>query len=297
MDEISSKKTRDDFSTDSEWYTYMITHEDEMKDENEDDIEDNKKKFPLIIVECQKCGYIIDESELPNPPDENMPYENRLKCPKCGGRKFKQLSKEEKEKIIRARKEKERKEKAEKLSFVKATLKKIGQELEELKEELDKELEQGNITPERYVALLINLVYNIYKYYRNDDRISMFYKDFRTFSYGISENVLSKYYEKEEVEETLDNLLKEYNEVKDFDLIYLNKSLNYAQDAEIVGNSSDIEIDKNEVFNDIKTLEYKIEQQENYNERLEEILQKDIVRKNDIDENSLFKELKRINGV
>lgn len=299
MEDEKKKKTRADFATDSEWYTYRITHPDEnQKAKEEEEKQEEKKPYPLIIVECQKCGYIIDETELEKKPDETIPYEKRLKCPKCGGRKFKQIkSKEEKEKILKARKEKEKKEKAEKLRFIKSTIKKLSMELEELKKELEEELNQGNITPQRYVALLINLTYNIYKYYRNDEKIAMFYKNFREFAYGTSENVLEKYYEQEKVEEVMDALLKEYNEVKDFDLIYLNKSLTYAQEAEMMENNYDILMDQMEVEKDIKTLTYQIECQEKYQERLEKVLTKELERKNEIEENSLFKELRRINGV
>ena len=112
-EENKAKKTRADFSTDSEWWTYKITHPDEFKNvEEQEDQKDEEKPYPLLIVQCQnkECGYIIDENELNPKPDENIPYEKRLKCPKCGGRKFKNIKdKEEKEKILKDQKEKEKK--------------------------------------------------------------------------------------------------------------------------------------------------------------------------------------------
>ena len=80
-------------------------------------------------------------------------------------------------------------------------------------------------------------------------------------------------------------------------MIYLKKSLEYASESEIVAASSDISMDELEIKQDIKILEYKIDSQTKYNERLQEILDLDLERRNDIDEKFLFKELRRINGV
>lgn len=296
-----SKKTRTDFSTDSEWWTYKITHPDEFRDNNEEkEEEEEKKPYPLLIVQCQNkdCGYIIDENELNPKPDEEIPYEKRLRCPKCGGRKFKNIkNKEEKEKIIKAQEEKEKKDKKDKIRFIKITLKKLQDELKKLREELEEELESGKITPERYAALMINLTFNMYKYYRHDDRMEMFFSEFREYAYGVSDNVLKKYYDEQELDEKRNAILLEYDEVKEFDIIYLNHSLEYARAAEIISNSSDILVNNVDIQTDINRLEYKLEQQEKYNDRVKELLEKDKERRNDIDEFKFFKDLKRINGI
>lgn len=298
-EENKRRKTREDFETDSEWYTYDITHPEENVESGEDKNDESlSKPYPLIIVMCQKCGYIIDENELKPLPDENVPYEKRLECPKCHGRKFKQIkNKEEKDKILAERKRKEEKQNAEKVNFIKKTIAKLQIDIEELKEELDEELKNKKITPERYCALLINLTYNIYKYYRNDERMSLFYRVFYDFAHDTAVDKISSYYEGKNAEDALDALLADYNEVKDFDMIYLKKSLEYASESEIVAASSDISMNELEIKQDIKILEYKIDSQTKYNERLQEILDLDLERRNDIDEKFLFKELRRINGV
>ena len=132
MEEEKKEKTRSDFSTDSEWYTYKITHPQEFEKNDIEEDEENKPKYPLIIVQCLKCGFIIDENEQKPLPDTYIEYEKRLKCPKCGGKKFKYIkSKEEKENIIRAQKEKEKRKKEQDKKFIKATLDKIKDELKD----------------------------------------------------------------------------------------------------------------------------------------------------------------------
>ena len=80
-------------------------------------------------------------------------------------------------------------------------------------------------------------------------------------------------------------------------MIYLEQSLTSAKNAEIVAETSDIEINKYDIQNDINRLEYQIEQQQKYNEDVKELLEKDKERKNDIDELKFFKDLKRVNGI
>lgn len=300
MEENRPRKTRADFSTDSEWWTYKITHPQEfMENDEENEEKDEQKPYPLIIVQCLKCGYIIDENEAEPKPDEEIPYKDRIKCPKCKNKaKFKAIKdKEEKEKILKAEKEKKEKEKREKLRFIKLTLKKLQKDLEELREELEEDLNAGKITPERYSALMINLTFNMYKYYRHDDRMEMFFSEFREYAYGVADNVLKKHYEEQELDEKLNEILVEYEQVKEFDIIYLNKSLEAARDAEMVSKTSDIEVNEYDIQTDIQRLEYQIEQQEKYNENVKELLEKDKERKNDIDELKFFKDLKRINGI
>ena len=58
-------KTREDFETESEWYTYCIENGlDPFSGEpekNED--EENEKYDEYGIFVCLNCGYIIDENE------------------------------------------------------------------------------------------------------------------------------------------------------------------------------------------------------------------------------------------
>lgn len=297
MEEENKIKQRSDFSTDSEWWTYKITHpkEFEERDVEENEEKNNDKKFPHIIVECLKCGYIIDETELSPLPDESVPYDKRLKCPSCKNTtKFKYVkNKEEKEKIIRKREEEKRKLEREKNKYIKITISKIKDDLSKLILELEGDLKSGKISPERFSALLINLTFNIYKYYRYDDKMSLFFDDFRKYAYGVAENVLSDFYQEYELDEKLDLILAEYEQVKECDIIYLNHSLDYANNAEIIANSSDIEVDIINVQGDIKKLEYQIEQQKKYNDEVKYLIEKDKERKNEIDNMQFFKELKR----
>ncbi len=291
--EEEERKTRADFATDSEWYTYLITHPEEEAVE--------EVTFPLLIVQCMNCKYIIDETEQNPKPDITIPYDKRLKCPKCGKRRFKVIkSKEEKEKILKKQKEEQEKEKQKELEkkvnlkLLKSTLKKIRIELEDLRDELMDKLNQGKISSARFSALLVNLTANIYKYYRKDDNISLYWSTFRDFAFETSKNVLESEYQNQDLDEVLSNLLAEYRKVQDFDIEYLNYSKNFATRNLLDYNES---IDKEELQSDLSDLERKIELQEKYNDRVKNIVSSQTKKYNEKDSYNFFKELARYNDV
>ena len=84
---MPSLKNRSDFSTDSEWYTYMVTHPEEFEENDEEKDKTDKKEYVKSIYLCEKCGQIIDETEKDFDKkfkdlkkDENG---NIISCPKC----------------------------------------------------------------------------------------------------------------------------------------------------------------------------------------------------------------------
>ena len=119
------RKTRADFGTDSEWYTYLVTHPE--KEEEEEEV---KEEYQKGIFLCEKCGYIIDETSKDFDNNENKKIKrdengNILKCPNCGalGKYLKRISKEEKEKELRKRKIKKEKEEDKKLKIARENIK------------------------------------------------------------------------------------------------------------------------------------------------------------------------------
>ncbi len=287
--EEEERKTRADFDTDSEYYTYMITHPEEDEEEEE------SEQYPLLIVECMNCKNIIDENELKPKPDTSIPYDKRLRCPKCGKRRFKVIkSKEEKEKIEKKRKEEEKKKKKNDMKLLVATLKKIRIELEDIRDDLMEDLDSGKITPARFAALLINLTANVYKYYRKDDNVSLYWSTFRDFAYETSKNVLEREYESEKLDDVLSKLLNEYKDVQDFDLKYLNYSKDFLARSLADYNEA---MDREELEHDLSDIERKIELQEKYNEKVKDIEKSNTKEYNSKDSYSFFKELARYNDV
>ena len=188
--------------------------------------------------------------------------------PKCGKRRFKVIkSKEEKEKIEKKRKEEEKKKNDMKLLV--ATLKKIRIELEDIRDDLMEDLDSGKITPARFAALLINLTANVYKYYRKDDNVSLYWSTFRDFAYETSKNVLEREYESEKLDDVLSKLLNEYKDVQDFDLKYLNYSKDFLARSLADYNEA---MDREELEHDLSDIERKIELQEKYNEKVKDTL-------------------------
>ena len=258
--------------------------EEERKDE----------QYPLVIVECMNCKKIIDENELVPKPDTSIPYDKRLIC-KCGKRRFKVIkSKEEKEKLEKKRKEEEKKKKENDMKLLVATLKKIRIELDDIRDDLMEDLDSGKITPARFSALLINLTANVYKYYRKDDNVSLYWSTFRDFAYETSKNVLEREYESEKLDDVLSKLLKEYKDVQDFDLKYLNYSKEFLARSLADYNEA---MDRGELEHDLSDIERKIELQEKYNERVKDIENSITKEYNSKDSYSFFKELARYNDV
>ena len=224
-EEKKATKTRADFSTDSEWWTYKITHPQEFEEKNKEDEDEEKKDkpYPLIIIQCLKCGYIIDENEAEPKPDEEIPYKDRIKCPKCKNKaKFKAIKdKDEKEKIIKEQKDKEEKEKEKKIKIEKANIK---DDLKDLLEDLEQRLFNGEISQKRFVALFINLSIKIIS--RNAKEYNVDWIKYKNKLYSLCDSVLSQYNVEMEAEE----ILQGYDEQIEDDRLYLAQYKYYIED-------------------------------------------------------------------
>ena len=218
-------KSRSDFSTDSEWYTYMVTHPEEFDevDEEEKDKEKNKEYQKAIFV-CEKCGNIIDETDkyFDKVQNKNIKRDekgNILKCPKCGAdqSKLKKITKEKKEELVKKKKRKEEKEEEKLLRIAKENIK---DDILDLLEDLSKRLEVGELDVNRFVVVFFNLSWNIVKRYSKDLEIDWI--DYRKSMLQLSKTVTDLYDTKIDAEE----ILEEYNEDISKDSLYLAE-LNY----------------------------------------------------------------------
>ncbi len=282
MSEI--RLNREDFETEAEWYTYMITHPEE-----EENVED-EEEYQKGIYQCLKCGYILDET------DKDCKYtiedlRTKLKgCPKCKGKKFKKITKEAKQKYEEEQEEKKKEKSKADARYIKVTLDKINRELNDIKKELLSELENNKITPEHFASLMVNLSFLVYKYYRKDDNIQLFWTSIREFSRDAAKNALEKKYEVDKLDSTLDSVLEEYD--KENDLIYLMYSKKIAQDSLVNSKFEDID----EINKDIARLEQKIKVIENANEYVRKIEDKHYDSRETINENYLSETLKKYNN-
>lgn len=210
-------KTLEDFlaegKTESEYWTYYVINEEEInaaKEEKED-----KKEYPYLIVKCLNCGTIIDETKTK--PDITLSYEKRIRC-KCGKMKFKVLNEKE-------RKELNKKSKStNNLSEyrIKRYIERIEIDLEKVKNELDEDLENGKISNERYLVLMVELIEKERKYYEHYTSKKFDFKNFRDMATEVAKAELEKKYNCEILDEKVDEIVKSYDEERDN--IFLEKN-------------------------------------------------------------------------
>lgn len=287
--EEENPKTRADFNTDSEWYTYKVTHRSLFEEESSD--EENKNEIPPAIYQCRLCGYIINETIPPFVKLED--YEG--KCPGCGcvidAKNYRLVKSEHLKKAEEYKKEKELRKKQEensekKLLTLKANSlkKKIKEELMDIYEDLKKELELGNIDAKRFSQLLINLFYNVIKYNKSNV-IDISWSEFRDLTFDMAGNILDTYNIKEELEDVLTDYEKEKDDM------YLEYSLKIANDAK--SSQEDLEsIQK--IEKDIALLESQISTRKDINDEYMKRVEKNQERLEDKYELDLKKQLKSL---
>ncbi len=287
--EEEKAKTRADFDTDSEWYTYKVTHRSLFEEKHQD--EENKNEIPPAIYQCRLCGYIINETIPPFVKLEDY----KGKCPGCGctidAKNYRLVKPEHLKKAEEYKKEKELKKKQEKnsekrLLTLKANSlkKKIKEKLMDIYEDLKKELELGNIDAKRFSQLLINLFYNVIKYNKSSV-LDISWSEFRNLTFDMADNVLNTYNIKEELED----ILADYE--KDKDDMYLEYSLKIANDAKY--SQEDLE-SMQEVEKDIAVLENQIDARKNMNDEYMKRVEKNQERLESKYELDLRKQLKSL---
>lgn len=230
-------------------------------------------KNSLGIYVCTNCGYVIDETKPQGKDGKLKKITSKLKkCPYCGAvvtsTLFKKVTKEQLKKLVAETKKKKNIKKAN----VKVSLDKMRKELEKVNDELTSDLNNGKISPENYSRLMVNLSYNIYKYYAKDEDIKLFFSEVRDFAYTNSKNALSRKYSIEKVDDKLDDLLNDYEKEKDLKYLMYSKKI----EQEHLKNCTDEERESLEnniqnIEDNIYKLDKSVEGQKRYNENVQKI--------------------------
>lgn len=217
------RKTRADFGTDSEWYTYLVTHPE--KEEEEEEV---KEEYQKGIFLCEKCGYIIDETSKDFDKNENKKIKrdengNILKCPNCGalGKYLKRISKEEKEKELRKRKIKKEKEEDKKLKIARENIK---DDMLDLLEDLRYRLENNELDIKRFIAVFINLSKRIID--RNAKDIDIDWLEYRRAIFSMADAVIDLY----DVKTDAESIIEDYEENIEEDKLYIAEYKYYIED-------------------------------------------------------------------
>lgn len=230
-------------------------------------------KNSLGIYVCTNCGYVIDETKPQGKDGKLKKITSKLKkCPYCGAvvtsTLLKKVTKEQLKKLVAETKKKKNIKKAN----VKVSLDKMRKELEKVNDELTSDLNNGKISPENYSRLMVNLSYNIYKYYAKDEDINLFFSEVRDFAYTNSKNALSKKYSIQKVDDELNDLLDDYDKEKDLKYLLYSKKI----EQEHLKNCTDeeresLELSIQNIDDKIYNLEQNIKVQEGYNKNVEKI--------------------------
>ena len=220
-------KTRQDFSTDSEWYTYMVTHPEEFK---EDEIDNSKEKqYIKGIFLCEKCGFIIDETNKDfEKSTENKKIKrdtngNILNCPNCGtsAKKLKKITNEKKLEIIKKRKRAQEKEEQRNLDIAKENIK---DDLMDLLNDLKTRVLDDEIDIKRFVVVFMNLSHKIVK--RNGKDLDIDWIAYRKTMLDSCQMVIDAYNVKADAE----NIMEEYDTDIAMDNLYLAEYKYYIED-------------------------------------------------------------------
>ena len=199
-------KKREDFETESEWWTYYVTNKDAFDTlENEEDEEEESNENFYFKLECLNCGRtVIVKHKFPTLPVE------KIACDKCGKKLMKATLIDEKEL-------ENEKKKLEKLSDykIKKIITRIEIDLEKIKYDLDRDLENGTISPERYIVLMLNLVAREYDYYASRVKKKFNWKNFKDMALEVVKGQVEEKYNCEIIDEKLEQIANEYDEEKD----------------------------------------------------------------------------------
>lgn len=218
------RKKRSDFDTDSEWYTYLVTHPEKEEEEEKEEKEDYQKG----IFVCGKCGYLVDETSPDFEKKENDKIKrdengNILKCPNCGAlaKNLMKISEKEKFQILRKKKIAQEKEEDRKIKKVRADIK---DDMLDLLDDLKYRLENDEISINRFIVIFINLSKRIIG--RNAKEIDIDWLEYRRAIFGLADTVIDAY----EVQTDAENIIENYEEDIENDKLYIAECKYYIED-------------------------------------------------------------------
>lgn len=222
-------KSRQDFSTDSEWYTYMVTHPEEFKNDYEEERKKEKQEYEKGIFYCENCGYIVDETEQNfDKSNENKKIKrdengNILNCPNCSAseKKLKRISKEKKAEIIRKKKRLKEKENQRNIDIAKENIK---DDLMDLLNDLKIRVLNDEISVNRFVVVFMNLSHKIVK--RNGKDLDIDWIEYRKTMLDSCQMVIDAY----DVKADAESIMEDYDQDITQDKLYLAEYRYYIED-------------------------------------------------------------------
>lgn len=167
-----------------------IFGDEEEKVINQDELQDDEYK----IFMCLKCRFILDETKEPHKPRLKDLIEKDGKCPNCGKPimgNYLVISREKMKKELLAQKRKERMKKKKEQWELEDAREDIKDDCLDLLYDLRDRLIGGKITPERFVALYLNLSYRIVNHYGK--KLPIYASEYRKIFLSLCDDVL-KYY-------------------------------------------------------------------------------------------------------
>ncbi len=162
MSEENTRKTRDDFSTEAEYLTYLLVNPEE------ENVEIDPARKAILYYKCNnpKCSNVMKTNE-----EIHEMYIEQIKealdtaiCDKCGHVGFSFINEDEYIKIDKENKKQLKAEDLKKKNKVKNityAIKYINLEREKLFKDLLDKLVDGQITPERFVAVFYHATYRL----------------------------------------------------------------------------------------------------------------------------------------
>ena len=255
---------------------------DEWENEKKAKEEEEKKLSELvdIYVKCTnpRCGYVsksIKKVEF-RYVDEIMQKYSNSKCPICGHKGFKLISKKEFEKLnVEFKKKQHEKEKKKKLDIKKkleVINSNIRDDVEDLMEDLNSRLIDGKMSPKTFVNIFYKLSVNIAKRYTKDIPGSLdpsYYKSILS----ICDIALDKYNVKEDAETVLGKMDEEIEENKLYIAeyeYYINDEKYSIADYEMSERIKEYEKSKDNLFKQERMKEI----EEEYQDRRKELAEK-----------------------
>lgn len=240
---------------DCEVYTQKV-----IDSQDEEEIEDEQK--PLIYL-CTNCGFVYNVDK----PLED--YKGRkikindyflkelpgyFRCPVCSKIvPYALISEEEYETIIEANKkketkrekERERKERRRKDVYFRINVAKFNHSLIELQKDLEDELYNDKITPDRFSRIYIKSASKLYdkysKIFEKADR-SFPAQEFRAIIKLIDKNIVSQYKKEKGIETKFDEQEEEINdEITQNDELYLKEKAKFIDEEKLYSEDLDEE--------------------------------------------------------
>ncbi|MDD3303653.1 MAG: hypothetical protein PHP54_01910 [Clostridia bacterium] len=239
--------------TESARSTYRLTHPEEYETDVEKEIE------VTVYYQClnPKCGFVAERKHsIPESKVKELVGSlAKGTCPECGHTGFKLIDEKDYKKLketFELKKKKQLEEKEPDRRMVKITLDKIKKDIKKIQYDLENMLKEGKIDSKRYVALMYNLIFSEYKYYRKDENFDFSMTDFNRLAKDVSGTIAEKYY----VKESLDGVLSNYSAEED--LLYLNYTKMIAEESLLSKDGRELE----ETTREINELQNKMDVQE-----------------------------------